>query len=129
MAVHLHTVGEAGVVGASPSVGGGGDRGGSVAANVTADAGLGLGLRVHVGGEVGGEGGRPVGGAGGVDVDGDVELGEGADVLEPQTSISKKARTNQLTLTVSSQVLPPPDGTANRTANTRSGRQALALGH
>ena len=64
-----------------PGVGGRGDGRGGVAANVTADARLGLGLGVDVGREVGGEGARPVGGAGGVDVDRDVELLEGADVL------------------------------------------------
>jgi hypothetical protein len=43
---------------------------------------VGLGLAVVVGGEAGGESTRPVGGAGGVDVHGDVELLEGADVLD-----------------------------------------------
>jgi hypothetical protein len=66
----------------SPGVGGRGDGGRSVAAHGTGDARVGLGLAVVVGGEAGGESTRPVGGAGGVDVDGDVELLEGADVLE-----------------------------------------------
>ena len=66
----------------SPGVGGRGDGGRSVAAHGTGDARVGLGLAVVVGGEAGGEGTRPVGGAGGDDVDGDVERLEGADVLE-----------------------------------------------
>ena len=52
-----------------------------VAADAGTDARLGLGLGVDVGGEGSGEGRRPVNGAGGVDVDGDVELLEVADVL------------------------------------------------
>ena len=52
-----------------------------IAADAGTDARLGLGLGVDVGGEGSGEGRRPVNGAGGVDVDGDVELLEVADVL------------------------------------------------
>ena len=63
-----HT-GKATGISPGPGVGGRGDGGGGVAANVTADARLALGLRVDGGREGGGEGGRPVGGAGGVDVD------------------------------------------------------------
>jgi hypothetical protein len=74
-----------------PGVGGRGHRGGGVAANVATDARLSLGLRVDVGGEVGGEGGRPVGGAGRVDVDGNVEGLEGADVLQKQYEIQRRA--------------------------------------
>jgi len=53
-------VGEASVVGTGPCVGGRGDGGGGVASNVTADAGLALGLGVDVGREVGGEGSAAV---------------------------------------------------------------------
>ena len=63
------SVGEGGVVGASPRVSGRGDGGGSIAGHGTGHARVGLGLGVDVGAEVGGEGARPVGGAGGVDVD------------------------------------------------------------
>ena len=52
-----------------------------VAADAGTDARLGLGLGVGVGGESKGEGRAPVNGAGGVDVDGEVELLEVADVL------------------------------------------------
>lgn len=82
------TMGEVLVVGTSPSVSRRRDGRRGVAPNVAAVAGLGVRLGVDVGAEVGGQGGRPVGGAGGIEVDGEVERLEVADVLQANSQFS-----------------------------------------
>ena len=80
------------VVGTSPSVSRRWDSGRGVAPNVAAGAGLGVRLGVDVGAEVGGQGGRPIGGAGGIEVDGEVERLEVADVLQANSTANSVYR-------------------------------------
>ena len=82
----LTGVRESGVVGAGPSVGGGSDGWGAVATNVAANARLGLGLGIDQCREVGGERGRPVRSASGIDVDREIQCLEQAGVLYRKVS-------------------------------------------